>query len=249
MFFKTIKLINTAEKGQQNLFVTVKCGTLSHFCFFLFTGSKQGPKVHHVLTPVYKGTNSSALKDLHQIVNVPEIWLCILAFGQDGYAFQTLFSHLSTHFFFLCIRYWIHLLGMAALDSDTGWCHTPGCSLPLSWHLIMFGMASWLFMDVATSVMRQLLPFTWHRSDAVFTHYSVTALFSGLGSTARIMWWPSVCKIGVVVLLQHWCSQTAAFDLQTAQFKNIVKQSGQNFTLDQIANKSLNRFTWPVRFL
>lgn len=67
--------------------------------------------------------------------------------------------------------------GISPPDCDTQWCHAPGRPLPLSWHLIMFGMALVLFMDVGTSVMWQLIPFTSHPSNVVSTRYSVTALF------------------------------------------------------------------------
>lgn len=67
--------------------------------------------------------------------------------------------------------------GISRTDCDTQWCHAPGRPLPLSWHPIMFGMDLALFMDVGTSVMWQLIPFTSHPSNVVSTRYSVTALF------------------------------------------------------------------------
>lgn len=140
--------------------------------------------------------------DLHKIPNVAanEIWVFIFVVRQEWHTLRSSFCDLSAHFKLFSFAsdtfLWIRLLGITALDSDTGWCHTPGCPLPLSWHLIMFGMASRLFMDVATSVMRQLLPFTWHRSDAVSTRYSFTADISGQGSTVIITWRTSVYQDG-----------------------------------------------------
>lgn len=129
----------------------------------------------------------------------------IFVVRQEWHTLQSLFRHLSIHlklFSFASDTFrWIRLLGITALDSDTRWCHTLGCPLPLSWHLIMFGMASRLFMDVATSVMRQLLPFTWHRSDAVSTRDSVTAHISGRGSTAAVTWRTSLWQDGLSYFL------------------------------------------------
>lgn len=60
--------------------------------------------------------------------------------------------------------------GIAPVGCDTRWCHSHGRPLLPPWHLIVFGMALALFMHVCTSVMWQLIPFTWHPSDVVSTH-------------------------------------------------------------------------------
>jgi len=65
-----------------------------------------------------------------------------------------------------------------------GRCHAPGRPPPPPplWHPIALDLALALFVDVGTSVMWQLVPFTWHPSDVISTRApmglccSVTAL-------------------------------------------------------------------------
>lgn len=56
--------------------------------------------------------------------------------------------------------------------------HTAGRPLLPLWHLITFGTALALLMDVGTSVMWQLVPFAWHPSDVVSAHADGLMLLS-----------------------------------------------------------------------
>lgn len=68
--------------------------------------------------------------------------------------------------------------GITHLGCDTGWCHAPGRALLPLWHLIVFNVVSELFVDVGTSVLWQLIPFTLHASDVVSAHTDRLMLLS-----------------------------------------------------------------------
>lgn len=92
--------------------------------------------------------------------------------------------------------------GITPLGCDTEWCHaTDRPLLPLG-HPIVFGMALALFMDVGTSVMWQLVPFTWHPSDVASTHadrlilLSYSTLYLPGHGKRRSIWITSVNWVG-----------------------------------------------------
>lgn len=169
-------------------------------------------------------------------------YVCIFAFRQERRSLQTLASDGPTHFVFLCMRYWVQLLGIAAVDSDTRrvmshtWLLSATVVTPDHvWHGLVAAHGRCYKCNATAPSFHMASVWCRLRARLGYGNASQCTVARSRSLGERLC-----VKISVVVLLQHWFSQTArVLACIPCSSKHKLKQRGKNVTLGHLANRSL----------